>query len=231
MVIGRKARLHHINYDDIFLYINGQRVEHVTEFKYLGVDLSNDLCFKVYAKSIMNKMASKIFLLIRIGKHFSEYVRLLLYKSIVAPALDYVTPVLYNAQLNQLDRLQKIQNKALRFITKSSKYARISDMLKRTGLLNVKMRIKYISLICVYRLKNRLLPEQLCSEFSVQANLHEHATRQRNHLTIRQANLHQVNSSVFYKGFQDFNQLPPDIRDSASLGKFKSLLFEHLHST
>lgn len=110
------------NESDSVIQANGQQLEVVNEIKYLGVVIDNKLNFKSNTNTVIKKMSKKIGFLRRNSKKFDFNTRLLLYKSIKAPHIDYCSSVLFLCNEGQMTQLQRAQNRALRAITRSDSY-------------------------------------------------------------------------------------------------------------
>lgn len=58
--------------------------------------LDNNLNFKKHVQYLLNKISKKVYFLNIIGKNLSMFVKLTLYKAIIAPHLDFCTTILFN---------------------------------------------------------------------------------------------------------------------------------------
>lgn len=121
-------------------------------------------------------MAKKAGLMGWISNKLHMEGRLTLYKSIISPHFDYRESFLYLCNFNEFDRLQKLQNSALRIIIRCRRRTSIKSMLDELNLLSVKQRIVMLTMNFIF--KNRMLPEYL-SEFMSYIGQH-HAYRLRN---------------------------------------------------
>ncbi|CAG5089184.1 Protein of unknown function [Cotesia congregata] len=52
----------------------------------------------------------------RLGNSVSSYSKNLIYKSIIAPYIDYCSSIMINYSARDLDKLQNIQNRAMRLV-------------------------------------------------------------------------------------------------------------------
>ena len=87
--------------------------------KYLGVNLDNKLNFKSHICIIENKVARSVGILSKLRYLFPSSALLLLYYSLIHPHLLFSLPLWGNANQSYLNRLQRLQNKAIRIITDS----------------------------------------------------------------------------------------------------------------
>ena len=87
--------------------------------------------------------------------------KLLLVKSHILNKLDYCSVLLVNAPLNQINRLQAIINKAIRFVHLLKKHDRISSSLKEAHILPMKQRIMYKSCVFVFKMLHGECPHYM----------------------------------------------------------------------
>jgi len=115
MLIGSDFRLCKVN--SISVSVCGTEVDGVESFKYLGVVLSSKFTWSEHVDHVIPKVNQRLGLLHRI-KHLLPFsARLLYYKSLVLPIVDYADMVWGdkdNAAL--MNNLQLRQNKAVRLI-------------------------------------------------------------------------------------------------------------------
>ncbi|KAJ8971063.1 hypothetical protein NQ317_002755, partial [Molorchus minor] len=95
-----------------------------------GIIIDENLCFKSHANYIMNKMSKKVYFMSRVGKCLSMFTKITIYKSIIAPHIDFCSSVLFNLKDNQIQQLQKIQNRGMRNILQCNKFTPIKLMLE-----------------------------------------------------------------------------------------------------
>ena len=101
-----------------------------------------------------------------------------IYFSIFNSHLAYGLPVWGNAHCNYLEKISKLQKKAIRAITFSNYTAHTKPLLKELKILNFKDLLYQQTASMMWDLENNLLPPSLSSYF-VKINLiHNHSTRQ-----------------------------------------------------
>ena len=82
--------------------------------KYLGVVIDENLNFKENLEKCAKKMSSKIGFMSRNKKKMDYETRLMLYKCMVAPNIDYCSSILFLNNDTEISILQRIQNRELR---------------------------------------------------------------------------------------------------------------------
>ena len=87
-----------------------------SKYKYLGIIISSDLKWNTHIDNILNK-ANQILGFIK--RHLSKCdktMKLLAYKTLVRPILEYSSSVWDPEYVYQIDKLERIQRRAARFI-------------------------------------------------------------------------------------------------------------------
>ena len=111
MIIG-KAKLENIPHPEI----DGKQIERVSEFKILGLQLSNNLKLDCNIDLICKKMSSKLYflkLLKRSGLSIEDLHYF--YIKVIRPISEYAWTV-WNHNLTASDQLESYQKRALRII-------------------------------------------------------------------------------------------------------------------
>ena len=212
-----------------FLDLDGNKIERVRSMKYLGVIIDEALHFKENLGHVAKKMSRKVGFLNRNREKMSMETRLTLYKCMIGPNLDYCSSILYLNSDTDLKTLQKIQNRALRVITRSDRYESINEMLNMTQLLNVKQRINYNILIFVYRAKKGLLPRYLTANIMTVGELQPYSLRNNGHLRPVSSILHSNQDSVWYKGIRMFNEMCKKFNcNTENINEFKKMAVQYV---
>lgn len=149
-------------------------------------------------------------------------------QALITSRLDYCNSLLLEVPSIQLSRLQRIQNKAARLVTRTSKKEHITPVLKNLHWLPVSHRVLFKTMVLVYKCLNNQAPNYL------QALLQPYR---------RDARLRQAHESTLYvpvsKGHfgksafscaapSMWNQLPIAVREAKSLQSFKRSLKTYL---
>jgi len=198
-------------------------IERVVSIKYLGVIIDQSLKFSENSANIVKKMSSKVGFITRNKRKFDRETRLILYKSIVAPQIDYCSSILMLANQSEIYELQKVQNRAMRLILDADRYMRIGDMLAATKLLDVKQRLIYNVLVLMYKIKNNLLPSYLCSMLQTVGDSQPYNLRNNNDFRPPVFRTHSAQNLMIYKGSSVFNDMMnKKFNVNGSISVFKS---------
>ena len=96
--------------------IQKETVEIVPKFKYLGLILDSKLSFQPHRADLIRRVQHKLYFLAQIRYYLTTYAALLIYKTTILPLLDYADYI-YNPETKyEENKLQLLQNKALRIV-------------------------------------------------------------------------------------------------------------------
>jgi DNA-directed RNA polymerase subunit F len=208
--------------EDIQIYANGCEIKRLTVVKYLGVMIDHQLQFKDNTEYVSKKIAKKIGFLMRNKKKMDMQTKVMLYKSIVAPHLDFCSSILFMCSAGELIDLQRQQNKALRAILNENMYASVREMLTRTQLLDVKQRIYYNVLLLIYKATKNLLPEYLCERLNVVGDVQPYLLRNSEYLRPLALVTASSQNCVFYNGVKLFNEMTyKNYKTNCDINEFK----------
>lgn len=190
-----------------FISIGVETVEIVKEFKYLGILITEHLNFTNHVRYIANKLRKKIGLLFRVGKFLSPWAREIIYKAIIAPHFEYCSTILWDIDKKDMELLQRMQNRGMRAILRCHGRTHIATMLDILNFLSVKQRIALNVLKFVDNLSNGRMPIYFKDEVTFLRNVHNYSTRSANQIVIKRVGKSATQRSVFYSGFQLYNNL------------------------
>lgn len=202
------------------VYIDNKKLEQVKECKYLGVIIDENLTFFNHAKYITGKIAKKVSFMGRIGNNLSAWSKLVIYKTIILPHLNYCATVLFLFNNSEINALQKKQNQSMRVILGCNRYTSIKYMLKETKLLSVRQTIFLNSMIFIYKVKHSLLETELLSEIDYVENIHEYDTRSRGNFYVPAVKTSYSQNNLFHRGLVEFNKLPNEVKSCQTLKLF-----------
>ena len=228
IIIGNQKMIFNVNSNEINVKINNVHLQRVENIKYLGIIIDQNLNFKQHVKYIQNKMSKKVYFLNRVSKHLSSYAKLIVYKTIIMPQIDYCASILLNIPKYMLQQVQIIQNRAMRKILNCNKYTPVKLMLNVIDDINVQQRIIYKSLEFIFKIRIKALPEYLYENLNFVRDSHKHDTRNKDNYVVSRFNTTVRKNSLFIKGIELFNKLPKNIKECTNLKEFKHLLKIHL---
>ena len=112
------------------------------------------------------------------------------------------------------DKVQKVQNRCIRFIFGLRKYDHVSHIRKSNQILSMQNRRLLHSLSMMFRIKNKLAPSYLCERITCHNDIHNHNTRNRNNIRTPFARSTMRTMSFFVHISNKFNELSNNIEIS-----------------
>jgi len=133
------------NNGDIALQMNGSKIEHVSEFKYLGVWLDSQLNFSLkfdYAVAKAKRSSAKICSLFNGREGISVQLAVELYKSLVRPYPEYAVTVWAGMSSKDMDKVEQVQVQCLRRMIGAKAHSSSIAVEVITGTLPMRLRIR-----------------------------------------------------------------------------------------
>jgi len=165
-------------------------------------------------------MRQRIGLLSRSRHILPEKALITVYNAIVLPILDYsliLWGFTYNSHINRLERLQR---RALRVMSFSAFDADSDPLFKRMGIMTIKERLLFNTLIYIFKALNSLSSFNSLNYFKVKS--YRSGTRASNqiNLEIPFTRLTVFSNSIFVKGCKMYNTIDVKLRSVDKLSKF-----------
>ena len=197
----------------------------------LGVQFDSEMSMSAHVNLTCRNLFFQIRNINSVRKSMSKKVTSSIIHSYIISRLDYGNALLFNANSDQIMKLQRVQNAAARILSKTSKYTHTTPVLKELHWLPVVERIKFKILMLTWKIVNGGAPHyfhDLISEYVPTRNLRSSGTGM---LTPR-----RVKCSFGEKAFASsapalWNALPSSVRNARSLESFKSGRETHLFSS
>lgn len=220
MVIGSRQKLRTEENNDIRIEIDSKTIERVRHTKSLGLTIDDRLSWSKHIDELCKKISSGVGALKQVRPFISTSTAVQIYNALILPYFDYCSPV-WDGLCNQFsDKLQKLQNRAARVITRTSYDTSSSILLDMLHWDTLSTRRKKMKAIIMFKSLNNKVPEYLqemfiprCSEYSLRNS--------ESKLTLPMPHTDYLKRSFSYNGAILWNSLPQQVRNMSSLGQFK----------
>ena len=213
MLFGSRERLKHTRCPR--LYINNVCLDIVHQYKYLGVILDSHLTFYKHLNNIIKITAYKINLLAKMRQYLTEFASLTIYKTMILPYFDYGDILFSNSTKKLLDKLDRLQIRALKLCLRLDGNAPDNVLLNSAGIAKLNIRREAHLLNYMYKKKE-------CIELLDIKNVNTRARTAPLFKTIIPG-CEKYKHSVLYKGTISWNSLPAIIRNIDSYDSFKTV--------
>ena len=176
MLIGSHKKLQQ-NRNDFLIEINKAPIECVNVSKSLGVMIDETLIWHCHVDLITKKVNSGLYVLKRLRDLVDVETLLAVYKTLIQLHFDYCSQAWDCLGTTLQNKLQRLQNKAVRIITKRGYEYRSADILNELGLPSLDVRRSNQLCITMYQVKNSLAPQYLTDLFCQTSSIHDYNTR------------------------------------------------------
>ena len=123
--------------------INDNEIQRVKSIKFLGVTIDEDLKWKNHVNNILCIISRNIGIMNRMKDFLPEHVLILLYNSLILPYLNYCNINWGSCNKYLLDRIYKLQKRAIRILTQSSFLAHTRPLFLKCKILPIFELYKY----------------------------------------------------------------------------------------
>ncbi len=149
------------NYPD--LYLDGTKLTKVISHKHLGVTLTHNMKWGIHIDAAISKANKRLHGIRRIRFLITRKARILLYKALVLPLLEYGNILYDNCSMYLKQRLESVQRQAALVCTCAFRNAGYTNLLTELGWPSLEERRKYFRLTTMYKMVNSHVPEYLCN--------------------------------------------------------------------
>lgn len=222
MIIKNKQKI--IDQTDLRILIDNENIEKVSEIKYLGVMIDENIDFNAQTNYICKKAGQKVGMLSRMRYKLKIEQRLTIYKAIIAPHFDYCSSIIFIMNDSQLERIQKIQNRAMRAIMNVKKRTHIKLMLDTLGWLSIKQRVTFLTLKFIHKIIHGKAPQYLKEMIDKRCKYHNHNLRNNENININRCKRTNTQNSLVIRGFNMYNSLTNDIKQEKNEYRFENRL-------
>ena len=194
----------------------------VHSMKLLGVTIDKDLNFTEHVADIVRRVNNQIQVMQRHKKLINTDTKTKLYNAYLLPHLYYCCVVWHHCGQRNLNKLEKINERSLRFDfnDNDSNYIHLLNRMGQPSLFNG--RVHYI-LTLVYKSLNGLAPEYITNMFNYKTHSINLRTSGTHSLVIPHVNTTRYGlHSLSYYGSKLWNSLPNTTRLLPTVEAFKS---------
>lgn len=217
MTITRKKQVHNYTYK-----INGAAISHVNEYKYLGVVFSSNLSWSSHIGHLVSKASKRLWLLRNRLKHCTTKTKLTAYTALVRPLLEYAD-VLWDPHTQvDINHIEGVQKKALRFIYNAyGRHVSVTNLLRQSELQTLQSRRKLHRLKLLHGIINNLTNINFGSYMEYNTS---RPTRGKHSSTIvvPRCRTKAYQFSFFPKTISEWNGLPRDVVSLTNQDSFLS---------
>ena len=226
LVLGTKQMLR--NLPQISIKVGTSTVTESRTVRNLGLVIDKHLTFQPHIDQLTAKSTGALIALMHARHLLPRCVLQQIVEGLVMSQIRYCLSVYGTCGETQMHRVQKLVNFCTRVITGKRKFDRISSEANRLGIMSSHCLFEYHQLTLV---KSILLfdePDVLRHMLSTVE--HEHETRQLGKLRLPKVRSEAGKRRLAYGAAKQYNSLPPAMKDTLRMSRFKADLARMLGS-
>ncbi len=223
MFIGTPHQTKQIK-DNRYIFLDGCKLTRVSDAKFLGITLDENLTWKSHINVISKTCSRNIGVLNKLKYVLPKPTLYQLYCTLILPYLSYGILLWGSACYVNLNRIFKLQKRAIRIISNSSYLCHTKPLFEKYNVLDI--FDLYSKEVCLFMHKyhNGLLPRAFDNLFTNMKDVHDYNTRNKNNY---RSEIHKM-ENVISIGPKMWNYLPKEIRSLKHVSAFKSKLVAFL---
>lgn len=209
--------------------VSGERLQIVSEYKYLGVLIDSHLSFKSHITKICKNIKYNLSNFRHIRSHMSFPAAKMFMHSMILSHITYCLPVWSLASVTSLNPLQSLYKRTVKVLDKKPNHFHHCPILQKYKLLTLENTIKYSNLCLMYKVINGLSSPPLKQFINIRSNTHRStrgAARGDCTIPLRKSAFGQTSFSVH--AAKDWNFIPTTIRNMNTYHTFKTHLKQWL---
>ena len=198
-----------INYD-LKIKIEGKKLIPSKYVKYLGLLIDEHLNWSYHVDLIAPKLNRAIGMLSKIRHYVSEPILRSIYFGIFSSTLNYGSQIFGQFQNKHVNRLIRLQDRAIRIINFAQNYESKNPLYIKTKVVKFTDNVKLLNFLYVYDSINGNLPSSLNYNFKPVHSIHSYNTRgsAQNQLILPKARTQVYGlNSIKYKSTHTWNTM------------------------
>ena len=220
MLFGTRNKISNIN-TNFELSLNGQVINRVDAFKFLGVTVDQNLTWNQHINNLSKKCSSSIGILYKIKRYLPETALITLYNTLVTSHITYGITAWSSANVTNKTKLHILQKRELKAISNSEFRCPSNPLFIKFNQLKVFDLCNLYVGSFMYKYCNNLLPCTFDNIFTSNQDNHNYNTRNASNFQFPKNRLEFGNKSICYQGVKTWNDIPYHIKNANSLNSFK----------
>ena len=217
----------------MWIKVGNDMIKPSTSVRNLGIIFDNHMSMTQHINSLISSVNFHLRNIRRIAKYLDQDTKHHVVRCLILSRLDYGNALLYGAKSKDLDRLQSLQNKAVKLIFSASKRDSPSPLMNTLHWLPIRERIIFKICMYVFKCLKGIAPEYLTDFLSHKLKPTTGPLTRSSadtSLLIAHVGKNRIGDKSFYVSAPSlWNSLPRNIREACTLSSFKKVLKSHLY--
>ena len=179
------------------LILNNNRLKNVKQHKHLGITFTQNMQWTTHIDNIVSSATTRIHLMKIVKYKWSRNSLLICYTNFIRPLIEYANVVYANLSIQDSNKLENIQNEAMRIIAGAKRLSSNTALLKETGFKTLAKRRKSHKMIVFSKCIHGKLPSLITTE-CMPTQLQSRITRAASSVTFR---IPRCKTSAFIQSF------------------------------
>ena len=184
MFLGTRMQTININDDNHAIYLDGCKLNRVRDAKFLGITIDENMTWKKQIDNVCKSCSRNIGVLNKVKLFLPKATMYQLYCSLVQPYLNYGLLLWGNANKAYMNKIFRMQKRALRTISNSPYMCPTKPLFKKYNVLNMFDMYKKEVAVFMYKYKNGMLPLSFDGLLTIQRENHNYNTRNKDDFNI-----------------------------------------------
>jgi len=216
MILGTPHQTKNIIHDTQII-LDGCKLVRVNSAKFLGITIDENITWKPHIDNVSKICSKNIGVLNKLKCYLPKSSLYKLYCTLILPYLSYGIILWGSANKDCLNRILKLQKRAVRIISDSSYLCHTKPLFERFNMLNIENLFKKECCIFMYKYNNGMLPKVFDNMFTDMKSIHDYDTRNKDSL---RPEIHKV-TNIITIGPKVWNSLPKNIKAVKNISAFK----------
>ena len=186
--------------------------------------LDENLSWDLHVKELCNSLTKYFGIFYNLRSTLTVSLKKLLYYSFVQSRINYGVEIYGSCRKTLLNKIQILQNKLLKVLFNKPYRTGTNDLHRELQLLKVNDLYKLRVLNFVYKAVNRESIDQFCNYFPSRVNIHDHNTRQKKQLVVKNVKTNFGKSSVYFQGANLWNTYSQHCESAKTCNSLKRAL-------
>lgn len=230
IVIGNSKLLSKLPKDLPPIIVNGSSIPYSETVINLGVIVDKHLCWKPYTLTICNKVIGTLQQLRRHKHLLPRSVRKRLVECLIFPIIDYGSVACEGMLVEDVNRLQRLQNACVRYVLDIPRDAHISRFYPTLNWLKITTRRNYYAVCLLKKVLNYHIPPYLSEKLLFVSTIHNRTIRDCKKLRVPQHRTDKHRGAFWIYSIVLWNNLPSSVTSCASVDSFKHHARTHFMS-
>ena len=211
------------------IVIDGVILKRVNKTKFLGVVVDENMSWKYHIEGVSNTLSRNIGVLNKLKYFLPKPILRSLYYSFIFPYLNYGILAWGNTHKIYLDKLLKLQKRAVRIICNSHYLSHSGPLFQALKILTIYDLYKINLGVFMYKHITSELPKIFTNYFTKKCQIQNRSTRNTNEYYVKKLKTSFAAKGVRSMGPLYWNELPTTIQCCKNINMFKNKLKSRMY--